>query len=164
MSRLVTLLLTGLLLGSATARAAGQPPYATSLARVYQGLLDIATTVDGCSTLQPATASANRAALRAWQARHRPVRQELDQRYAQWLMQAAGTSPARQQVFARIMRDKFQQRRTVVLAQLRADPAGTRRLCHNYAQQLQTDLDPARYWATDLQRLRQLQPLAASRS
>lgn len=149
----------------ANSALAAPPPYAPHLARVYQGILDITTTMEGCSAIYPGTAASSRQALQDWRERNGPLLAEVQQRYRLWLASLAPGKPAHQRTHARIMKDKFDQRRTVLLAQLRAQPAARgRESCHNHAVRLQSGPDPTRAWSADLQQLRRLQPLSGSRS
>lgn len=76
----MVLTLAAMAFATGAVMAADAPSYATSLANVYGGYLRIAALKEACDTAVPAARTSNAKAYAGWEARHRALLRDLEQR------------------------------------------------------------------------------------
>lgn len=134
--------------------------YVASLARVYEGIRVVEDTAGVCRTLHPTLARPNEVAWRQWQLRHTLLLAEYEGRYRGYIRNLAGKNDKQYATYLKIMKGKFQEKKTVLQATYKnMDVAKSRQLCQSFPALLENKLNPEKTLRADIDLTRRLLPV-----
>jgi len=154
--KLLSSLIAAMALAGGTAVAAeSSGNYATDLGRVYGGYQRILALKEACDTAVPAARAANNRAFAAWEAQHRALLQDLQQRVSAMIRAASKDKDEYVRKFGKYEGEILLQRKEYrdMLLALGADEL--REQCQRMPGTLKgADTDLARVYAAELETIR----------